>query len=38
MPYRRPGGRIEMVECNHENKVAANVRTPTEATGYVRMG
>jgi CHAP domain len=32
-----PNGQIETVEGNYENKVAANVRSPTEATGYVSM-
>jgi hypothetical protein len=32
-----PGGQIQTIEGNYENKVAANVRTPTEATGYVEM-
>lgn len=32
-----PNGNIETIEGNYENKVALNVRTPTEATGYVRM-
>jgi CHAP domain len=32
-----PNGQIETIEGNYENKVAANVRSPTEATGYVRM-
>ena len=32
-----PNGDIQTVEGNYENKVAANVRTPTEATGYVNM-
>ncbi len=32
-----PGGDIQTIEGNYENKVAANVRTPTEATGYVNM-
>jgi hypothetical protein len=30
-------GDIRTVEGNYENKVAENVRTPTEATGYVNM-
>jgi hypothetical protein len=30
-------GQIQTIEGNYENKVAANVRTPTEATGYVEM-
>ncbi len=33
-----PNGDIQTIEGNYENKVAANVRTPTEATGYVNMG
>ncbi len=33
-----PDGSIETIEGNYENKVAANVRSPTEATGYVNMG
>lgn len=32
-----PSGQIETIEGNYENKVAANVRSPTEATGYVSM-
>ena len=32
-----PDGQIQTIEGNYENKVAANVRTPTEATGYVNM-
>lgn len=32
-----PGGDIQTIEGNYENKVSANVRTPTEATGYVDM-
>jgi hypothetical protein len=32
-----PSGEIQTIEGNYENKVAANVRTPTEATGYVEM-
>jgi hypothetical protein len=32
-----PDGDIQTVEGNYENKVAQNVRTPTEATGYVDM-
>jgi hypothetical protein len=32
-----PDGRIQTIEGNYENKVAANVRNATEATGYVRM-
>jgi hypothetical protein len=32
-----PDGDIQTIEGNYENKVAANVRTPTEATGYVNM-
>ena len=33
-----PNGQIQTIEGNYENKVAANVRSPTEATGYVSMG
>jgi hypothetical protein len=33
-----PSGQIATIEGNYENKVAANVRSPTEATGYVSMG
>ncbi len=33
-----PNGQIATIEGNYENKVAANVRSPTEATGYVSMG
>ena len=32
-----PNGDIQTVEGNYENKVALNVRTPSEATGYVDM-
>ncbi len=32
-----PSGDIQTIEGNYENKVAVNVRTPTEATGYVNM-
>jgi hypothetical protein len=32
-----PNGQIQTIEGNFENKVAANVRSPTEATGYVSM-
>ncbi len=32
-----PNGDIQTVEGNYENKVALNVRSPTEATGYVNM-
>ncbi len=32
-----PSGQIATIEGNYENKVAANVRGPTEATGYVSM-
>lgn len=32
-----PNGDIQTIEGNYENKVSANVRTPTEATGYVNM-
>lgn len=32
-----PNGQIATVEGNYENKVAANVRSPGEATGYVSM-
>jgi hypothetical protein len=30
-------GNIETIEGNYENKVALNVRTPSEPTGYVNM-
>lgn len=33
-----PDGDIETIEGNYENKVALNVRTPGEPTGYVNMG
>ncbi len=33
-----PNGEIQTIEGNYENKVALNVRSPTEATGYVNMG
>jgi cell wall-associated NlpC family hydrolase len=32
-----PDGRIATIEGNYENKVSANVRSPTEATGYVSL-
>jgi hypothetical protein len=32
-----PDGQIQTIEGNYENKVAANVRSATEATGYVEM-
>ena len=32
-----PNGDIQTVEGNYENKVSQNIRTPTEATGYVDM-
>ncbi|HUB73360.1 MAG TPA: CHAP domain-containing protein [Solirubrobacteraceae bacterium] len=32
-----PDGQVQTIEGNYENKVAANVRTPSEATGYVEM-
>jgi cell wall-associated NlpC family hydrolase len=32
-----PNGSIQTVEGNYENKVALNVRSPTEATGYVNL-
>jgi hypothetical protein len=32
-----PNGQIQTIEGNYENKVSANVRSPTEATGYVNM-
>jgi hypothetical protein len=32
-----PNGQIQTIEGNYENKVSANIRTPTEATGYVEM-
>ncbi len=32
-----PDGDIETIEGNYENKVALNVRTPSEPTGYVNM-
>jgi hypothetical protein len=32
-----PNGGIQTIEGNYENKVSANVRSPTEATGYVSM-
>ena len=32
-----PDGQIQTIEGNYESKVAANVRSPTEATGYVNM-
>ncbi len=32
-----PNGQVQTIEGNYENKVAANVRSPTEATGYVEM-
>jgi hypothetical protein len=32
-----PNGQISTIEGNYENKVAANVRSPSEASGYVSM-
>jgi hypothetical protein len=32
-----PNGQIATIEGNYENRVAANIRSPTEATGYVSM-
>lgn len=32
-----PNGQIQTVEGNYENKVSVNVRSPTEATGYVNL-
>jgi hypothetical protein len=32
-----PGGDIQTIEGNYETKVAANVRAPSEASGYVDM-
>ena len=32
-----PDGRIATVEGNYDNRVAANVRSASEATGYVNM-
>jgi hypothetical protein len=32
-----PNGQIQTIEGNYENKVAANIRSPGEATGYVEM-
>jgi CHAP domain len=32
-----PNGDIETIEGNYENKVALNVRAPSEPTGYVNM-
>jgi CHAP domain len=32
-----PNGQIQTIEGNYENKVAANTRSPSEATGYVSM-
>jgi len=33
-----PDGRIQTIEGNYQNAVSANVRSASEATGYVRMG
>ncbi len=33
-----PNGQLQTIEGNYENKVAANVRSAGEATGYVSMG
>jgi hypothetical protein len=33
-----PSGQIQTIEGNYENKVSVNVRSPTEASGYVSMG
>ena len=30
-------GQIQTIEGNYENKVAANLRSPAEASGYVEM-
>lgn len=32
-----PSGQIETIEGNFQNQVSANVRSPSEASGYVRM-
>jgi signal peptidase I len=32
-----PSGQIQTIEGNYEDKVAANVRSAGEATGYVSM-
>lgn len=32
-----PSGQIQTIEGNYEDKVAANVRSASEATGYVSM-
>ena len=32
-----PNGQIQTIEGNYEDKVAANVRSAGEATGYVSM-
>ena len=32
-----PDGSIQTIEGNYENKVSANVRPASEATGYVSM-
>jgi len=32
-----PNGQIQTIEGNYENQVSANVRSPTEASGYVEM-
>jgi hypothetical protein len=33
-----PNGQVQTIEGNYSDKVAQNVRSPSEATGYVRLG
>jgi surface antigen len=32
-----PNGDVQTIEGNYENKVALNVRSPAEASGYVTL-
>jgi hypothetical protein len=33
-----PNGQVQTIEGNYSNKVSENVRSPSEATGYVQLG
>ncbi len=33
-----PSGQVQTIEGNYSNKVSENVRSPSEATGYVQLG
>lgn len=33
-----PNGQVQTIEGNYGDKVSENVRSPSEATGYVRLG